>query len=237
MGSLCSGALAPLPRPCCRCVSERGPGPLPSPARRSGLRRAIDRAAAAPPPARRVRMRLRPVSCRWQWWGCWMVRCAPHYKLPTILGESVSYEDASPVPAGHVSFARTHGTGRSLLMQQQLGGPCTKPWNCQEGLVCRDDLCQTCDSNEECMAGNDKEQCFKRDRSRRPGGCAVRVRPLVASVAQTVPRQARVACRCCDASQTRGRAVLARVRGSLICVGLCWVVLRVCADVQTQAAV
>jgi len=83
-----------------------------------------------------------------------------HYKLPTILGESVSYEDASPVPAGHVSFARTHGTGRSLLMQQQLGGPCTKPWNCQEGLVCRDDLCQTCDSNEECMAGNDKEQCF-----------------------------------------------------------------------------
>ena len=68
-------ARAPAPSTLSLCVGA-GPGPLPSPARRSGLRRAIDRAAAAPPPARRVRMRLRPVSCRWQWWGCWMVRCA-----------------------------------------------------------------------------------------------------------------------------------------------------------------
>lgn len=83
-----------------------------------------------------------------------------HYKLPTILGESVIYEKASSQKAGHVSFARTHGSGRSLLMQQEVGGPCSHPWNCQEGLVCRDDLCQTCHTNEECMAGNDKEQCF-----------------------------------------------------------------------------
>ena len=83
-----------------------------------------------------------------------------HYKLPTILGESVIYDEASPLTAEHVSFARTHGTGRSLLMQQELGGPCSHPWNCQEGLVCRDDLCQTCHTNEECMAGNDKEKCF-----------------------------------------------------------------------------
>jgi len=82
-----------------------------------------------------------------------------HFQLPTIMGESVAYESHAPT-GGLVSFSRTHGAGRSLLMQQALGGPCVQPYNCDEGLVCREGLCETCQDNHECYVRNDKEQCF-----------------------------------------------------------------------------
>jgi hypothetical protein len=82
------------------------------------------------------------------------------FRLPTILGESVSYDGHAAADAHAVGFARPHGASRSLLLQQMAGGPCTHAWNCDEGLVCREGICDTCETNEECIVRNDKEQCF-----------------------------------------------------------------------------
>ena len=158
MGCYCVGAFESFPRPCYTCAHPVAPGRVYSSLLL--LSRSVPyklhcpaRPCAAEVPNLCALLQVAMV-------GMMDGAMRAHYKLPTILGESVIYEEASPLTAEHVSFARTHGTGRSLLMQQELGGPCSHPWNCQEGLVCRDDLCQTCHTNEECMAGNDKEQCF-----------------------------------------------------------------------------
>jgi hypothetical protein len=84
-----------------------------------------------------------------------------HFKLPTIMGESVSYDsNAAEAMQGHVSSYHMHGAGRSLLAQQLLGGPCTEAWNCDEGLVCNAGICETCSNDEQCIERNNKEQCF-----------------------------------------------------------------------------
>ena len=85
-----------------------------------------------------------------------------HFQLPTILGETISYSADAAVGTAARShgFAHERGAGRRLLFQQTLGGTCTHAWNCDEGLVCRDGFCETCETNAECFVRNDKEQCF-----------------------------------------------------------------------------
>jgi len=80
------------------------------------------------------------------------------FRLPTILGESVSYDAGVDVLGA--GFPQPHGGARSLLMQQFVGGTCTHAWNCDEGLVCREGVCETCETDSECTVRNDKERCF-----------------------------------------------------------------------------
>jgi uncharacterized membrane protein YfcA len=59
-----------------------------------------------------------------------------------------------------LGVSRAHDGRRRLLFQQAIGGPCSHAWNCDEGLICREGICETCESNAECFVRNDKEQCF-----------------------------------------------------------------------------
>lgn len=47
----------------------------------------------------------------------------------------------------------------SILLQQLPGGSCAKSWNCMPGLVCIDDVCSNCETDDQCMMRNTKNRC------------------------------------------------------------------------------
>lgn len=47
----------------------------------------------------------------------------------------------------------------SMLLQQLPGGSCAKSWNCMPGLVCIDDVCSNCETDDQCMMRNTKNRC------------------------------------------------------------------------------
>ncbi|EKX43372.1 hypothetical protein GUITHDRAFT_95350 [Guillardia theta CCMP2712] len=84
-----------------------------------------------------------------------------YMRLPTILGEEVTYEEAGTLSSLHDSemlMTDRHGAGRSLL-SAPLGKACVHPWSCQTGLVCRAGTCAICSNDAECQQTNSKNQC------------------------------------------------------------------------------
>ena len=57
-------------------------------------------------------------------------------------------------------FQGEAGSITEMLMQHNMGEPCTEHWNCMDWLVCSHGVCEACQSNAECQERNPSRQCF-----------------------------------------------------------------------------
>mmetsp|Transcript_53696 Transcript_53696/g.112039 ORF Transcript_53696/g.112039 Transcript_53696/m.112039 type:complete len:573 (-) Transcript_53696:79-1797(-) len=86
----------------------------------------------------------------------------------TILGETVRESSLTvsdeftmePIQPHQRSLQAYRSQQTQMLEQKSIGDDCSVSWNCIPGLVCRDQKCEYCALDSECMTRNSKYRCF-----------------------------------------------------------------------------